>query len=150
MEVCELSVSTVLESLSSCLAEDFPPSPGTRIFDIPFVLNDAFDPLLWYSHQPHWPQFYWQQRNGDEELAVLDFIIRNELFARDGYAGSAGYLSLARSECCVSLRSAKVEHDTLRLYAGAGIVSGSDSEQEWQEIENKAAGLRSLLLTKPG
>jgi menaquinone-specific isochorismate synthase len=34
-----------------------------------------------------------------------------------------------------------------RLYA-AGIVSGSDPEQEWQEIENKAAGLRSLLLTK--
>ena len=30
--------------------------------------------------------------------------------------------------------------------AGAGIVSGSDPEQEWQEIENKAAGLRSLLL----
>jgi menaquinone-specific isochorismate synthase len=46
---------------------------------------------------------------------------------------------------CVALRSAKVENDTLRLYAGAGIVSGSDPEQEWQEIENKAAGLRSLL-----
>jgi menaquinone-specific isochorismate synthase len=37
---------------------------------------------------------------------------------------------------------------TLRLYAGAGIVSGSDPEQEWQEIENKAAGLRSLLLSE--
>jgi hypothetical protein len=34
----------------------------------------------------------------------------------------------------------KVENATLRLYAGAGIVSGSDPEQEWQEIENKAAG----------
>ncbi|MGM1325994.1 hypothetical protein ACS0TW_08165 [Klebsiella michiganensis] len=28
------------------------------------------------------------------------------------------------------------------------MVSGSDPEQEWQEIENKAAGLRSLLLTE--
>lgn len=46
---------------------------------------------------------------------------------------------------CVALRSAKVDHDTLRLYAGAGIVSGSDAQQEWQEIDNKAAGLRSLL-----
>lgn len=431
-----LSISTALESLSGCLAEDFPPSPGTRIFDIPFALNDAFDPLLWCCHQPHWPQFYWQQRNGDEELAALgavitfsslnqahaflqrqgrddlricglnafdpqrgmlilprlewrrlggkatlrltlcsdtslnddaraareflrlltteqvqttaipylhseqhfpaypqwrelimqatqaiaagemdkvvlsratdlhfaaplnagaimaasrrsnlncfhylmaftsqeaflgstperlwrrrgallrtealagtvashedecqaqrlgdwlmsddknqrenmlvvedicqrmqgetralevlppqivrlrkvqhlrrciwaaldkpddarclhqlqptaavaglprqaalDFIVHNELFARGWYAGSAGYLSLAQSEFCVSLRSAKVEHNMLRLYAGAGIVSGSDPEQEWQEIENKAAGLRSLLLTKPG
>ncbi|MDP1130927.1 chorismate-binding protein, partial [Klebsiella pneumoniae] len=60
-------------------------------------------------------------------------------------AGSAGYLSLAQSEICVALRSAKVNHDTLRLYAGAGIVSGSDAQQEWQEIDNKAAGLRSLL-----
>jgi anthranilate/para-aminobenzoate synthase component I len=41
----------------------------------------------------------------------------------------------------VALRSAQVENATLRLYAGAGIVSGSDPEQEWQEIENKAAGL---------
>ncbi len=80
--------------------------------------------------------------------AALDFIIRNEPFTRDWYAGSAGYLSLTQSEFCVSLRSAKVEYDTLRLYAGAGIVSGSDPEQEWQEIENKAAGLRSLLLAE--
>lgn len=80
--------------------------------------------------------------------AALDFITQNEPFIREWYAGSAGYLSLAQSEFCVALRSAKVENDTLRLYAGAGIVSGSDPEQEWQEIENKAAGLRSLLLRK--
>ncbi|VTM21628.1 Menaquinone-specific isochorismate synthase [Raoultella terrigena] len=80
--------------------------------------------------------------------AALDFITQNEPFIRGWYAGSAGYLSLAQSEFCVALRSAKVENDTLRLYAGAGIVSGSDPEQEWQEIENKAAGLRSLLLRK--
>ncbi|SAQ09070.1 menaquinone-specific isochorismate synthase [Klebsiella oxytoca] len=434
VEVCVLSVSTALESLYRCLDEAFPPSPGWRIFDIPFALNDAFDPLLWCTHQQQWPQFYWQQRSGDEELAALgavkifsslpqahaflqqqarddlricglnafdpqrgmlllprlewrrlgghatlrltlysdtslrddacaareflrslttrqaqpgtlpsllseqhfpaypqwrdlvaqatqaiaagemdkvvlaratdlqfaaplnagaimaasrrsnlhcfhylmafnpqeaffgstperlwrrrgalmrtealagtaasheddrqaqrlgdwlmgddknqrenmlvvedicqrmqaetralevlppqivrlrkvqhlrrciwaeldvpddarclrqlqptaavaglprqvalDFITRNELFTRDWYAGSAGYLSLAQSEFCVSLRSAKVRQHTLRLYAGAGIVSGSDPEQEWQEIENKAAGLRSLLLTE--
>ena len=57
----------------------------------------------------------------------------------------AGYLSLAQSEFCVALRSAKVENDTLRLYAGAGIVAGSDPQAEWGEIENKAAGLRTLL-----
>ncbi|HBT6176022.1 TPA: isochorismate synthase MenF, partial [Klebsiella quasipneumoniae] len=51
----------------------------------------------------------------------------------------------AQSEFCVALRSAKVDNDTLRLYAGAGIVSGSDAQEEWQEIDNKAAGLRSLL-----
>lgn len=79
---------------------------------------------------------------------ALNYIIGNEPFTREWYAGSAGYLSLAQSEFCVSLRSAKVQQHTLRLYAGAGIVSGSDPEQEWQEIENKAAGLRSLLLAE--
>ncbi|PSD00865.1 hypothetical protein C7D74_19880 [Klebsiella pneumoniae] len=82
---------------------------------------------------------------GVPRRAALAFIQRHEPFSREWYAGSAGYLSLAQSEFCVALRSAKVNHDTLRLYAGAGIVSGSDAQQEWQEIDNKAAGLRSLL-----
>lgn len=73
------------------------------------------------------------------------FIDVHEPFMRGWYAGSAGYLSLQQSEFCVSLRSAQVTADTVRLYAGAGIVSGSDPEQEWQEIENKAAGLHTLL-----
>jgi len=75
-----------------------------------------------------------------------EFIQKVEPFNREWYAGSAGYLSPDQSEFCVALRSARVQDDSLRLYAGAGIVSGSDPEQEWQEIENKAAGLRSLLL----
>ena len=50
-----------------------------------------------------------------------------------------------QSEFCVSLRSAKISGNIVRLYAGAGIVRGSDPEQEWQEIDNKAAGLRTLL-----
>lgn len=75
-----------------------------------------------------------------------EFIQRNEPFDREWYAGSAGYLSREQSEFCVALRSARVRDAALRLYAGAGIVRGSDPEQEWQEIENKAAGLRSLLL----
>jgi len=74
------------------------------------------------------------------------FIARHEPFAREWYAGSAGYLSRKQSEFCVTLRSAKVSGETVRLYAGAGIVPGSDAGQEWQEIDNKAAGLRSLLL----
>jgi menaquinone-specific isochorismate synthase len=78
--------------------------------------------------------------------AARDFIRHNEPFDREWYAGSAGYLSPEQSEFCVALRSARIYEDALRLYAGAGIVSGSDPEQEWQEIENKAAGLRSLLL----
>ena len=74
-----------------------------------------------------------------------DFIAQNEPFEREWYAGSAGYLSQRQAEFCVALRSAKVTNNIVRLYAGAGIVAGSDAMEEWQEIENKAAGLRTLL-----
>ncbi|VTO24990.1 menaquinone-specific isochorismate synthase [Klebsiella variicola] len=91
-----LSVSTVLARLQDGLGESFPDSPGTRIIDIAFPLNDAFDPLLWCGQQPQWPQFYWQQRNGDEELATLGavknlFLARRgePLFMPDRAAGSA-------------------------------------------------------------
>ncbi len=77
--------------------------------------------------------------------AALAFIAQNEPFTREWYAGSAGYLSLKNSEFCVALRSAAINENRVRLYAGAGIVTGSDPVLEWQEIENKAAGLRTLL-----
>ncbi|XEG68826.1 isochorismate synthase MenF [Edwardsiella tarda] len=73
------------------------------------------------------------------------FIMQDEPFDRGWYAGSAGYLSLARAEFAVALRSALIVERQIHLYAGAGIVAGSDPQQEWQEIENKAAGLRTLL-----
>jgi menaquinone-specific isochorismate synthase len=77
--------------------------------------------------------------------AAREFIAEFEPFDREWYAGSAGYLSAEQSEFTVALRSATVKGHHLELYAGAGIVAGSDAAQEWQEIENKAAGLRTLL-----
>ena len=69
------SITTALESLMRHLSQEMPAAPGIRIYDIPFPLNDAFDALGWLASQPVWPQFYWQQRNGDEEAAVLGMII---------------------------------------------------------------------------
>ncbi|WP_319939686.1 isochorismate synthase MenF [Xenorhabdus littoralis] len=77
--------------------------------------------------------------------AARQFLAENEPFNREWYAGSAGYLCLDQSEFAVSLRCAHIDDDLLSLYAGAGIVAGSDPEQEWIEIENKAAGLHTLL-----
>lgn len=77
--------------------------------------------------------------------AAREFILQHEPFSRGWYAGSAGYLSSSLSEFCVALRCAQLEEKELRLYAGAGIVAGSDAAEEWQEVENKAAGLLTLL-----
>ncbi|MBW7983679.1 isochorismate synthase MenF [Enterobacillus tribolii] len=73
------------------------------------------------------------------------FIRDEEPFERGWYAGTAGYLSLHRAEFCVALRSALIQERQIHLYAGAGIVAGSDPQEEWLEIESKAAGLRTLL-----
>ncbi|WP_145501547.1 isochorismate synthase MenF [Yersinia similis] len=77
--------------------------------------------------------------------AARQFIAKHEPFSRGWYAGSAGYLSLKHTEFSVALRSARVDGQQIHLYAGAGIVAGSDAKQEWQEIDNKSAGLQSLL-----
>ncbi|MEM6160784.1 isochorismate synthase [Erwinia sp. P6884] len=73
------------------------------------------------------------------------FLQEHEPFQRGWYAGSVGYLSLAESEFAVALRSAQVTGDRVRLYAGAGIVAGSQASEEWRELDQKAAGLGSLL-----
>ncbi len=69
--------------------------------------------------------------------AALETIARLEPFHRGWYAGPVGYVGWDRSEFAVAIRSALVNHDTLSLYAGAGIVEGSTAQGEWNEIETK-------------
>lgn len=68
------SLTTALGNLLRHLSQEIPATPGIRVFDVPFPLNDAFDALSWLASQQTYPQFYWQQRNGDEEAAVLGAI----------------------------------------------------------------------------
>lgn len=73
------------------------------------------------------------------------FIRTYEPFARGWYAGSVGYLSRTRAEFAVAIRFAQVQQNKIHLFAGAGLVPGSDPEIEWQEIARKVAGLQTLL-----
>ncbi|OOF58387.1 isochorismate synthase [Rodentibacter genomosp. 2] len=68
-----------------------------------------------------------------------------ETFERGWYAGTLGLMSKAYSEFCVAIRSAFIEGNRIRVFAGAGIVEGSEPLTEWLEIERKAAGLVSLF-----
>lgn len=70
------SFTAALESLTRLLTQEISARPGIRVIDVPFPLNDAFDALSWLASQPVYPQFYWQQRNGDEEAAVLGAVCR--------------------------------------------------------------------------
>ncbi|ODP97708.1 hypothetical protein BGL48_13360 [Salinivibrio sp. SS3] len=65
--------------------------------------------------------------------------------ARGRYSGAVGYLSQRESQFCVAIRSAQVTENTVDLYAGAGIVPGSDPDAEWEELDNKLTTLRQCL-----
>ncbi len=92
--------------------------------------------------------------NGLPAQQALTLIRAQETFDRGWYAGCCGPLSAKKSELAVGIRCARVDADQLHLYAGAGIVQGSEAEMEWQELEQKIALPLSLFnpagLTHPG
>lgn len=77
--------------------------------------------------------------------AVLDRIYELEQFDRGWYASPVGWISKGASEFAVALRCGLVQKNMLSLYSGAGIVSGSQPNEEWAEIENKIAGFMKVI-----
>jgi isochorismate synthase len=69
---------------------------------------------------------------------ALDLIRHLEPFERGHYAGPVGWMDAAGDgEWAISLRCAELTERTARLFAGAGIVRGSDPEAEVEETERK-------------
>ena len=64
-------------------------------------------------------------------------ILELEKEKRGYYAGPVGILSKSFSEIAVGIRSAIVQGQSLTLFGGAGIVEGSDAEEEWIETGTK-------------
>ena len=76
---------------------------------------------------------------------AVKFIASHEPFDRGWYAGPFGCVSRDDSEFAVAIRSMLWRGRHLHLYAGAGIVDGSDPEREWNELEDKISGVLHLL-----
>lgn len=74
------------------------------------------------------------------------FIHQYEPFVRGWYAGAVGYISQRKAEFCVAIRSAQILNGQVKLYAGAGIVPGSEADAEWNELNKKVSTLLSLLV----
>ncbi|MDJ0511362.1 MAG: isochorismate synthase [Crocosphaera sp.] len=73
-------------------------------------------------------------------------IKRYETFERGFYAAPLGWINYdGNSEFIVGIRSALISGNYARLYAGAGIVEGSEPEKELAEIELKFQGLLKAL-----
>jgi menaquinone-specific isochorismate synthase len=77
---------------------------------------------------------------------ALELIRRSEPFERGWYAGPVGWVDAAGDGDFVpALRSAVGQGSRWRLFAGAGIVDGSDPDAEWEETGLKfEPALRAL------
>ncbi|KAI3846535.1 hypothetical protein MKX03_008217 [Papaver bracteatum] len=103
-------------------------------------------------------------RNEDDEFRVLSslhptpavcgfptevarqFIAETEMFDRGMYAGPVGWFGGKETEFAVGIRSALVEKGLGALiYAGAGIVNGTKSSSEWEELELKTSQFTKLI-----
>ncbi|MCH1929857.1 isochorismate synthase [Shewanella sp. A25] len=78
--------------------------------------------------------------------SAMNFIRQREGYMRGWYAGACGYFNKHESEFSVAIRSALIEPGRINLFAGAGIIAGSDPKAEWQELENKLATILSILI----
>ena len=79
--------------------------------------------------------------------AALQLIGKLENLDRGRYAGPVGWTSASGDgEWGIGLRSAQIENDnTIRLYAGCGIVADSIPADELAEAEAKLVPVRSAL-----
>jgi len=76
---------------------------------------------------------------------ALQDIARIEPFDRGWYAGPVGWIAKDAAQFVVGIRSGLTEGCRLHLFSGAGIVSGSVPEDEWDEIENKISDFLALF-----
>lgn len=104
-------------------------------------LNAQIHPLEIVSHLHPTPAV-----SGFPTEITCQEIQRYETFARGFYAAPLGWIDYAgNSEFIVGIRSALISGNRARLYAGAGIVEGSEPDKELAEIQLKFQGLLKAL-----
>jgi isochorismate synthase len=75
----------------------------------------------------------------------MRFIVENENFNRELYAGFLGPVKGDNINFFVNLRCMQICGENAVFYAGAGIVEGSCPEKEFRETEEKMNTLRKVL-----
>ncbi len=84
---------------------------------------------------------------GRPRAAAVDWIGANEGFDRGRYAGTVGWVDGAgNGTWAVSVRCAEIAGPRARVFAGNGIVAGSDPDTELAETQAKLQALLSVLV----
>ena len=82
---------------------------------------------------------------GHPRKAALDYLASSEPFSRGLYASPIGYKTEKSAEFAVGIRSCLIRKEKAYLFAGAGIVEGSDPQKEWEETEQKLGFWKSCF-----
>lgn len=83
---------------------------------------------------------------GEPRRAALEWIRRQEPFGRGYYGGVVGWVEESgAAEAVVAIRSALLRGPRAHLFAGGGLVGGSEPDAEWKETEAKLGVVNSAL-----
>lgn len=82
---------------------------------------------------------------GSPKDTALNYITCSEKFDRGMYSGIVGFISNDAMDLSVAIRSALLKQNQLFIYAGCGIVEGSDPQSEFNETEIKMKPILSLF-----
>ncbi len=84
--------------------------------------------------------------SGAPKVRAMEIIAELEPTRRGIYAGAVGYLDFSGNmDTCIAIRTMVVQHNTVYIQAGAGIVADSAPALEYDETENKARALKQAL-----
>lgn len=94
--------------------------------------------------------FYWLNAlhptpavGGEPRKEALAFIAENEIIPRGYYAGYVGWSRGHEADFFVNLRCMRCFRNGYQVFAGGGIVAGSDPQSEWEETQAKIATIQS-------
>lgn len=74
---------------------------------------------------------------GIPKKKALEKIAQEEDFDRGWYASPIGFVERGHAKFMVALRSMLIRKNRVHIYAGTGIVPGSNPESEWDELDYK-------------
>lgn len=92
--------------------------------------------------------------SGAPKIRAMEIIAEKESLARGPYAGAVAWLGLDQQgvnlDTGITIRSLWIKDGEVHWQAGAGIVSDSIPEKEWEECQNKARVIKQILTQDGG
>ena len=82
---------------------------------------------------------------GEPKDAALSYLLEKKQVFSPWYRGYMGLMSADFCSAVVAIRMAVMQEGKLSLYSGGGIVPGSNSASEWEELDLKIATFMTAL-----